>query len=219
MSKTRGNSQSSQQQQMDENSLEIMINKVCAKFLNKIEEQFDKKFENLESKLNILCDKFSALEKAVEKNEKIVCEINKRMDEIEQNQRNKTLRFVGINESEGEQLVSTITNIVNITLKVKCTVTDISNIYRVGKPSNEKSRAILVEFVSYLKRNEIINARKLLKNTGIIMYEDLTGKRYKLLQLAKKKYGVHNAWTRGGRLYVKHNDMVKLIQNEEDISA
>lgn len=219
MSKTRGNSQSSQQQQMDENTLEIMINKVCAKFLNKIEEQFDKKFEKFESKLNILCDKFSALEKVVGKNEKDVFEINKRMDEIEQNQRKKTLRFVGINESEGEQLVSIITNLVNATLKVKCTITDISNVYRVGKLSNEKSRTILVEFISYLKRIEIINARKLLKNTGIFINEDLTERRYKLLQLAKKKYGVRNAWTRGGHLYVNQNDTVKRIQNEEDISA
>lgn len=219
MPKSRGNSQSSQQQVMDENALEIMINKVCVKFLKKIEEQFDKKFENLELKLNMLCDKYSALEKAVGKNENTLLEMNTRIDEIEQKQRKNTLRFVGIKESKGEHLMSTITNIVNTTLKVKCTTTDISNIYRVGKPSKEKSRTILVEFISYLKCNEIINARKLLKNSGLFINEDLTEQRYKLLQLAKKKYGVRNTWTRGGRLYVNQNGSIKLIQNDEDTSA
>lgn len=51
--------------------------------------------------------------------------------------------------------------------KVKCSISDLSNINRVGKPSKAKPRTILIEFVSLLKRNEINNAKNSLKYLNI----------------------------------------------------
>lgn len=80
------------------------------------------------------------------KNGNDIFEINKRLDEIEQNQRKRTLRFNAINESEGEHLVFTITNTLNTTLEVKYLISDISNVYRVGKLNSDKPRIVSVEF-------------------------------------------------------------------------
>lgn len=97
-------------------------------------------------------------------------------------------------------------------LKVPCTHQDIDCAFRIGKQINsEKPPAILVNFVSNIKRTQVFNAKKLLKKTSHSIYEDLTQRRYELLMAAKKKYGVGKVWSVNGKIFLlKGNDNQKI---------
>ncbi|KAJ8915908.1 hypothetical protein NQ315_015523 [Exocentrus adspersus] len=80
----------------------------------------------------------------------------------------------------------------------------VSNAFRLGKAESaapNKPRGILVSFVQNIKRNEIFEAKRLLKNTAITVYEDLTARRYEILIQARKKFGPKNVWSMGGNVF------------------
>ncbi|CAH1114689.1 unnamed protein product [Psylliodes chrysocephalus] len=54
---TGTNTRGASQQKMDERAMEEMIGKICQKFLDKIDEQFEKKFEKIEAKLDSFCER------------------------------------------------------------------------------------------------------------------------------------------------------------------
>lgn len=129
-----------------------------------------------------------------------------------------SLRFNGMEEQGQENILDLITSFINNKLNVSCSHNDINYLYRVGNINNSrKPRPILINFVTNLKCKEIVNARKLLKNSGISIYEELTKRRYNLLQLAKKKHGRTNAWSLNGKVYVKLNKQTCLLRSEEDL--
>ena len=51
---------------------------------------------------------------------------------------------------------------------------DIDRSHRIGKSGGKSHRPIIVQFVSYDKRNEVFKAKKILRKTGIVIQEDLT---------------------------------------------
>ncbi|KAJ8981913.1 hypothetical protein NQ317_008818 [Molorchus minor] len=103
-------------------------------------------------------------------------------------------------------------------LNVICLNTDIDSVFRIGKSNNSnKPRAVLVNFVTNIKRNEVYYARKLLKGSGILMFEDLTKQRFNLLVSAKSKYGKRDAWSANGRIYVLQDNIKRLINSSEDL--
>lgn len=65
-------------------------NKECAKFIN-IQIKFDRKFDILELKSNILSDKLSSFDKALGMNGNVIYRIDKRIDNIE---KKKQIKFV-----------------------------------------------------------------------------------------------------------------------------
>ncbi|CAG9817748.1 unnamed protein product [Phaedon cochleariae] len=101
-------------------------------------------------------------------------------------------------------------------LGLKSSTVDIKIGKKEGVSSNGKPRCVIVDLVTYLKRAEILNSKKLPKGTGIFLNEDLTKNRYKLLSLARQKHGIHNAWSRDGRIFVKDGD-VKIINVIDDV--
>lgn len=108
----------------------------------------------------------------------------------------------------------------NKTLKIDCSGREINNLYRVGKkdPSNTGiKRSVIIDMCTYLKRKEILEARTLLKGTGIYINEDLTKSRYDMLNMAKQKYGNRNVWINDGKLFMKKDGSVKNIRTLKDI--
>lgn len=214
---------------IDDNMLEAIVNKLGQKLTQKIEEQLENlttKFEKMESKLNNvsnelnkISEKLTSLEGATQTNQKEVAIIKDKLDIMEQNTRRNTLRMIGVKEDGNEQLLSKVLNIINEALKVKCSHWEIDNVYRVGKYNENqmKPRHIIITFVTYLKRNEIYTARRGLKGSGIFINEDLVETSYKLLLAAKKTFGPRDVWSRNGRIYLRRDNTVLLINNETDL--
>lgn len=139
------------------------------------------------------------------------------VDNLEQYSRRNCLRVFGVKEEVGENTEDKVREIFSSKLCVKVEPSDIDRCHRVGKLNAKKSRPIIIKLVSYKTRATIIRARKLLKGTGISIKEDLTNKRLELLNAASTKYGIKNAWSFNGNIYVNAGDSVKRILNIEQL--
>lgn len=138
------------------------------------------------------------------------------LDNLDQNSRSLNLCFHGLEESEGEQLETTISKFVEDSLKVKLPVDSIVKARRIGKPakrgsfvgdgkapgSNKKlrPRPVVVTFSHNLKRSDVFYAKKHLAGTGKLITEDLTPHRRELYQLVAKEIGIRKTWTTDGRV-------------------
>ncbi|KAJ8927523.1 hypothetical protein NQ314_020025 [Rhamnusium bicolor] len=144
--------------------------------------------EKINKKLMDVSDSLKLLDKTVSSNTKAISELTDKFDLLEQYFKKNFLRFLGIAENNDEDLVEIIVSLINNTLKVPCANQDIDYTFRVSKLTQaDNTRAVLVNFVSNIKRTQVFNSRKLLKGTNLSVYEDLTRKRYDLLKEAKKR--------------------------------
>ncbi|CAG9823918.1 unnamed protein product [Phaedon cochleariae] len=219
---TRSNSISGMANILDESILETVINKLAPKLTATIEAQLEnlgKQFEQMDSKINNIVNKLDDLDKLAHFNQRAVTKLSENVDFLEQRSKMNTLRVVGMKEENNENLQARVLLSFNDGLEIKCTLDDINNVFRIRKVTENihKSRPVIVDFVSYLKRNEIYKGRSALKGTEIYLNEDLTEQRYQLMTLSRKKYGTQNVWSRNRRIYFKVGNSVKIINKELDI--
>lgn len=81
------------------------------------------------------------------------------------------LIIFGLEEEEEEDLLSKIIDLFNTTLKLKVTESDINNVFRFGRKN--KSRPILVKFITCYKKTAVLKQGSLLKTTQISISNDL----------------------------------------------
>lgn len=143
------------------------------------------------------------------------------------------------NNETGDHLVNMVLNLAKIT-ECKFSVTDIKDIYRIKTKKDQSYAPIIVETVSTLKKNDLLQKCKLLnskrkeklcaKHLGIThkpdspvyISEHLTPKGSRLFFLARdlaKSRGYKFCWTRYGLVYVRkdENSAIILIRNEGQV--
>ncbi|KAJ8911480.1 hypothetical protein NQ315_010851 [Exocentrus adspersus] len=205
MSKPNTRGAASDKQNSDD-STENLINKVCAKFTIQLEAKFDTKFQNLNDKLDGVINMFSTLNKEVKTNQKDITDLQNKCKLYEMYFKRNSLIFHGIPEDGSGSVLDAVLPIINNALKVPCVSSDVDSVYRlrgqVDHQGKQGQQSIRINFTSNNKRNDIFGAKKMLKNSGITVYEDLTRDQYELYKSAKKKYGYRMVWTVGGRIYV-----------------
>lgn len=202
----------------DEAAIEQLINKVCIKFVNQLESKFDSKFAELSDKLLEVSSSVKQINNAVNENKNSIEVLNNKVASLEQQLKKNALRFHGFCLEENENVPEMIAIYIKEKLKVLCTTQDIDYAFPVGKSDKpEKPPAILVNFTSNIKRNEVFAAKRLSKNTGIAIFEDLTKERHKLLMTAKNKFGNSQAWSSGGKVYVLRNNKKCILNSEKDM--
>ncbi|CAH1098821.1 unnamed protein product [Psylliodes chrysocephalus] len=182
-----------------------------------MEDKISKMLNRMDEKMLDLTNKMSEVSKSVIAHDNELKFISKKLDDMETFQRRKILRFDGIGENDNENLMSIMINILNNSMKVKCSSSDICNLYRQGKliRGSNNARIVVIEFVSLLKKNEILKARKELKQTKIFVYEDLTKCKYALLKKAKKLYGQEHVWSFGGNIFAKIDNQIKKLESKD----
>lgn len=89
--------------------------------------------------------------------------------------RKKNLLIHGIREGDNSYptLENLVLDLLNNTLKVNTTITEIDHIRRLGPKAEGKIRPIQIRFLAYRKVIQILSNRKHLKNTNINIWEDL----------------------------------------------
>lgn len=177
---------------------EDLINRVCSTFAAKIETRL----EAIESKIEAVRTTIKDISKVATENKNKLEITERRVHNLEQIQNSNTLRFLGIPEEEDENVLAKIIEVIRTKLTVFCHENDINKVFRLGQTSEDQPRAVLVQFVRNIKCFEVLSARKLLKESGIVIFEELTRDGYQLLQKAKRKYGKKNAWSTGGKIFV-----------------
>ena len=99
--------------------------------------------------------------------------LNDRMDFLDDQGRSKNLRFSGIPEGQNEnweQSQQKVNRILNDCLNISPLI---DRAHRVGKPSQNRPRDVIVKFSSSTQRDTILRDRTKLKGTQIYINEDL----------------------------------------------
>lgn len=90
---------------------------------------------------------------------------------------------------------------------------DVECCYRISQKKGPG--VIFVRLSNSYMKQAIFSRKSQLKGTKIVIREDLTPMRLKLLDLAVKKFGLRNAWTSGGRIFCKSDGRVLKPSHEE----
>lgn len=141
------------------------------------------------------------------------------MDAHEQAARSSNIRILGVPKADNEDVRKRTLEIFTKKLKVNIKDSDIGRCYRVSakNPVPDKQPAILVSFNGDACRAKVLKNRKELKNSGILIKEDLTKMRLALLNSAIEKFSYKNAWCLNGNIYVKCDSVVHRVNNEQDL--
>lgn len=119
---------------------------------------------------------------------------------LEQYSRRNCLRISGIEENANEDTDAVIMDLARAKLDTKLSLSDIDRSHRIGPPSPNKKRSIIVKFTTYRARASVLQNRRKLKGTGIVIREDLTKQNQTLLKTASNHDLVSSAWSHDGKI-------------------
>ena len=125
---------------------EELFNKIC-KRIEALEAKFDKLSASLVDKVE---NSVKITEGLIEEN-KI---LKNKVEYLENKARKNNIVIYGLKVEENLQ-ENTLCQLENL-LNVKINQCDLNNIYRIGQQDNISERPILVEFLSFLKKQEVI---------------------------------------------------------------
>lgn len=209
----------SQQMSVDE-----IINRACEKqsemVLERLDARLDVRFADINVKLDGLTKRLaenegsmSVCERRIDAAIAKLNELEIKREDSERYSRLNNLRFYGLPEEKNENVEQLVLQLIADKLKINITSSDIQSSHRVG--SGEK-RAIIVRFISFKIRSEIYTKKKLFKGTSIIVREDLTQHKVKLLRLAVGRFGSGKVWTSNCRVYVSTGNGRREVTSPDD---
>lgn len=192
----------------NEKFLAEIADKVASSLIKKFEEQL----KNQEAEISNLRDDIATLRRENS-------ELQSELDRHDQASRSANIRIFGLQSEKDENVQEKVINLLQNKLKLNINNADIKKCHRVSnKVSNNKQPAVLVRFASDQVRFSVLKNRKMLKNSGVYIHEDLTKLRLALLNRAKEKYGDKSAWVWKGSVFVKCMDnTIKRIISEADL--
>lgn len=162
-------------------------------------------------------EKINKLEEITQKQEKIIGQLEIKIDNLQQNGKQNNLCIHGIEEEENEKLYDKVITLINGKVNVPVRHEDIINCYRVGF-NKEKIRPVIIKFDRLYIRNKILLNRSKLKGTKVVICEDLTKNRLTLFRMAQEALDKKRVLTRDGNIVVKmENNRRKTIYNKEDL--
>ena len=150
-------------------------------------------------------------------------EITKKMDDLEQRLRNRSLLINGLNERF--QTEDGVLSLAAEVLRVHLEYTDIDEVANLGK--NQADQTVTkVTFTSMWARTQYYRARASLRNTGLRIWinEDLAPERLKIamaVRLQVKARKLFKSWTNMGVTFAKISELgtPAKLESPEDIEA
>lgn len=166
--------------------------------------------------LNKLSQKVCELEKTVRFQDKRIVDLESRLDSCKQNEKQNNICLYGIPEGNQEKMQETVLRIFNEQMKIPIKREDVIKVYRVGN-NKEKSRPVIVRLEKIQQRNTLLRNRSKLKESKLILCEDLTPARLKLYNEAVSLFDRKTVYTFEGNIYVKMEDSRVKIKNYDDL--
>lgn len=191
---------------------ESIVQELSKSLAQSICEKLSNQFAEITDKINGISKEFQEFKIISADKEKGYLQ---KINSIEQYSRRKNLRIFGLTETKNEDIENVTIEFLNSKLKMGFTTSNIGECYRVGRQTDNKPRAILINFVNHKQRMEVYYKKRDLKGSGITMKEDLTTENLNKYTEASEKYGLKNTWTKNGVVYVKTADRV--IRYAEDL--
>ena len=141
------------------------------------------------------------------------------INDLEQYSRRNCLLIHGVKEKARENTDELALDVFNNSLEINTTVNDICRSHRIGKKRPDKTRPIIVKFLSYRSRQQVFANKRKLKGSSVSVSESLTKTNFNLLRKSQVSLGKSNVWTFDGRICFKtdDNDLIRYISKEEDL--
>lgn len=192
-----------------------VIKEISNAIINSVTRCFAERFNDYEAKIAALETEIQSLKSNSQKNADDSCDksrkkMEQKVDNIEQKLKNNNIRLIGIKETDGEDVLTQVKNIFEKRLNIPVS-NEIAYAHRVGRKNKEKPRHIVVSFKDNNFKNTVYGKKKLLKGTFIVIKEDLSNGRWKLVQELAEIHGVKNVWTFNGAVFVRSGENVKKL--------
>lgn len=178
----------------------------------KITERIEQKIRKIEEDVKTQNDKIKSLEQKMDN-------LHLEMDKTKQRTKTNNICIYGVSEENDELLPNKIMNILKSKTEMDILANDILDAYRIGKrhENQTKPRPLILKIANQQLKMEILKCGKKFKGTKIFLTDELTKFRRSLLAKAKSEYGVKNAWSHNGQIYVKAGGTSKKITCMADL--
>ena len=207
--------------------LQVEINNLKS-LIHSTTESFEKKVADLETTVSVLKDDNLKKDKLIrrmefedQKNKKQIQELLSAVDEVEQDKLRCNIQIVGLPESRKEEEdTKKVIKLAHDKIGIKLKKQDLSEVYRLGKKTEGKSRDIVVKFVEkktrdafYQNRKKTAPHKEVTKN--IYINDQLTRYRKGLFFQARKLLKarkIYAAWTQNGNILIRKSEGEQLRQ-------
>ncbi|CAG9819036.1 unnamed protein product [Phaedon cochleariae] len=209
---------------MDQDFLKTIADKVSAEITKNFNDklkQYDKHLSELTREINV--QKNENKKKSDEMGAKLEhlqgenLNLLKKIDFIEQESKKCNLRIYSLAEGDNENTKEVIMAFLNTKMNTNIMPTDIETCHRIGKRTNGKTRGVFLKLKDWHAKNTIFRNKKLLKGTNVVIKEDLTLIRLKLMDEAIGKLDLKSVWTDNGKIIIKRNNQIKTINSSLDL--
>lgn len=144
------------------------------------------------------------------------------LNNLEQYTRRNSVRIYGITDnSQMETYTETakvVVKLISNKLQIPVSLSDIDIAHRLGRFDKNANRPIICKFVSRMKKEDVLKARRKLKGTAVVIREDLTIQNAKMLESVSHNDCVKAAWSDDGKnIAPLKNDKKVVITSRTDI--
>ena len=218
-----GNTRQNEKRVIKECVLDILkdedfISELIERVSSKVENLLNRKFAEVDTKLHQLEDVNKQLVTKTEMLEMENKHLNDAIDSLEQYSRRNTVRIRGLPSTSRENLEMSFIGAVKSVVDINSGPSCIGRCHPIG-PAREGKQDVLVKFMGYGARRELLKNRKTLREKGIVVLEDLTKKRYNLLKSAREALGGKNVWIFDGNINCRVKDKKCVLKTDADLQS
>lgn len=192
---------------------------ICDAVINTLTKEFSQKFNYYDAKIKSLEAELELLKSTKNTPENLLVEtennkkLEHKVDSLQQQSKNNNIRVIGLTETDNENTITRVRELFTSKMKMSDVECQPLLAFRVGKQSNGNPRHVIVTFSNVHSKNIIYRKKTMLKGSGIVIKEDLTSERVKMVKAASEKHGFRNVWTCNGSIFVKtENGVEKILQ-------
>lgn len=98
-------------------------------------------------------------------------------------------------------------------MQVNISDSEVDVCYRMGKARDGGVRTIMLRLKDNSVKQAMTRNRKKLKGTKIVLVDDLTAGRYKMLRDARASLGNKNAWSTDGKVHIRIGERLIKVPN------
>ena len=149
--------------------------------------------------------------------------LKRRVGDMEQYTRIDNIKIFGIEDTDRNETntvtLTKVVNFINDKLDVKINPGEISTTHRIGRFRQDSNRPIICKFSVHDTKLAVLQKRKTLKGTRVVIRDDITQFTMEILEQAGKAAGVESAWVYDCKVFVRLNNGRRLrIYSNTDLS-
>nr|CAI5820835.1 unnamed protein product [Callosobruchus analis] len=201
----------------EEQFIDMLIEKVT----DGVTKTISAKIAQLEQKIDKISQENSLVVKELREETSILRQENEylmqKYDRLDQEARCNNLRIFNIKEDPQEILSDVLVEKFQSRLGIKVNKDEILVCTRFGKKQDRRPRGILLKLSNINTKQAIYNKNKQFRGTGIVVKEDLTEHRIKIMQAAIEKTSLKSVWSYNGLVYAMKDNKRQLIKDKNDL--